>query len=490
MKGKELLPETPYQEIVAEIWGRVLKHKQFGIEDDFFDVGGTSLGAINVISELSENFELDIDDVFAAMTVRHIAECLRENQEAMKQKLKDILHFKDLKEISDIELERYRSAFAGQNQIKPDFNKYHQVLLLGGTGFLGIYLLKQLLVQTDAVITVLVRRHWDAAERLKKQYEYYFDDGSYVQYQDRVQIVYGDLTKKCMGISEDLYGALAQSIDAVVNSAALVKHMGKNDDFVSVNVKTVETVLEFASTGCKKAVHHMSTIGIAYGEQGEHAKTLFTEYDELVEHPLNNQYLSSKYQAEQRLIRARTGGIESTVYRMSGILFDSQTGKYQQNMEQSTAYIFYRALYRLGIVPEEIKRPMDISNVDMISEAIIRLMFSNQEINQIHHVINPNALSIGEILKLMRGKNTAVSLKEMSVDEVFTYYQRTHPSKREHFYELAFHCEIISWIGKNQYNICMEKTVNVLEQLGMAWNTPDAAMVERACDQAKKEGFC
>ncbi|GLC83291.1 SDR family oxidoreductase [Lacrimispora brassicae] len=490
MKEEGLLPETPYQEIVAEIWGKVLKHKQFGLEDDFFDVGGTSLGAIKVISELSQHFELDIDDVFAAMTVRHIAGCLRENQEAMKQNLKDILQFKELKEVSAGELEEYRSAYAGQNQVKPDFDKYRRVLLLGGTGFLGIYLLNQLLVQTAAVIVVLVRGQSDAAERLRKQYEYYFGGGSYEQYEDRIEIVNGDLTKKYMGISADLYGTLAQSMDAVVNSAALVKHMGKNDDFASINVKTVETVLAFASTGCKKAVHHMSTIGIAYGEQGENAKTLFTEYDELVAHPLNNQYLSSKYQAEQRLISARRGGIESTIYRMSGILFDSQTGRYQQNMEQSTAYIFYRALYKLGIIPGDIKRPMDISNVDMVSKAIVRLMFSNQDINQIYHVINPNPLPIGEILKLMRGKQWDASLKEMSVDEIFSYYQQTDPSKREHFYELAFHCEIISWIGKNQYNICMEKTINALEQLGMAWNTPDAAMVERACEQAKKEGFC
>lgn len=489
MNQKRMLPETPYQEVVAEIWEKVLNHNHFGMEDNFFDAGGTSLGAIKVISELSEHFELDIDDVFGSMTVVHIAECLRENQEAMKQKLRAVLSFKELKEISPDELERYQSACSGQNELKPDFNKYHSVLLLGGTGFLGIYLLNQLLVQTAAGITVLVRKGLNGENRLKNQYEYYFGEGSYEQYESRIQIVYGDLTKTCMGISPDQYESLARSIDAVVNSAALVKHMGKGDDFASINVKTVDTVLEFAATGCKKAVHHMSTIGIAYGEQGENSKTLFTEYDELVEHPLKNPYLSSKYQAEQQLIGARARGIESTIYRMSGILFDSQTGKYQQNMEQSTAYIFFRALYKLGIIPEEIKRPMDLSNVDKVSEAVIRLMFSNQKMNQIYHVINPNPLSIGEILKLMKRKKSAVSLEEMSVDQIFSCYQQTGLSEREHFYELAFHCEIIGWIAQNQYNICMEKTVHALKQLGMAWNPPDAAMVEKACEQAKKGGF-
>ena len=489
MDQKRMLPETPYQEIVAEVWEKVLNHKQFGMDDDFFDVGGTSLAAIKVISELSEHFELDIDDVFGSMTVVHIAECLRENQEAMKQKFRAVLSFKELKEVSPDELKFYRSAYLGQPEMKPDFNKYHRVLLLGGTGFLGIYLLNQLLVQTDAGITVLVRGGLNGEDRLRKQYEYYFGEGSYKQYQSRIQIVHGDLTKKCMGITPKEYETLVRSTDAVVNSAAFVKHMGKGDDFASINVKTVDTVLEFASTGCKKAVHHMSTIGIAYGEQGDNSKTLFTEYDELMEHPLKNLYLSSKYQAEQQLIRARAQGIESTIYRMSGILFDSQTGKYQQNMEQSTAYIFFRALYKLGIIPKEIKRPMDISNVDKISEAIIRLMFSNQKMNQIHHVINPNPLPIGEILNLMKRKQSGVSLKEMTVDQIFSCYQQTDLAKREHFYELAFHCEIIGWIAQNQYNICMDKTVHALNQLGMVWNMPEAAMVERACQQAKEGGF-
>ena len=59
---------------------------------------------------------------------------------------------------------------------------------------------------------------------------------------------------------------------------------------------------------------------------------------------------------------------------MSGILFDSKTGKYQRNINESTAYIYYRNLYKLGIIPADIRRKMDISCIDKISEAVIKLV--------------------------------------------------------------------------------------------------------------------
>lgn len=483
------LPDSPYQIIIADIWERILKHREFGIDDDFFGVGGTSLGAIGVITELNESFEMDMDDIFANMTIRNIADCLRENPEAMKQNFKNILHFNPLKSIDPEEWNHYQAEYKKVTEVKRQSDKYHQVMVLGATGFLGIYLLHELLVQTDVSAVLLIRDTKDGGSRVEKQYEYYFGQGSYAQYQDRIQVVTGDLAQPEMGLAAETYQSLQQSVDAVINSAALVKHMGKNDDFTSVNIKTVETILEFAAAGCKKVIHHMSTIGIAYGDQGENERTLFTEYDEQIDHQLNNQYLSSKYQAEQKLIEARVRGIDSTIYRMSGILFDSTTGKYQQNMEQSTAYVFYRALFKLGIIPKEIERPMDISNVDMVSKAIIRLMFCNQNTNQIYHVINPKAIPIADILKMMRGDHSDIQLTEMSVDDVFTYYQ-TDQIPKSYFHELAFQCEIISSIGKNQFHICMEKTTRILEQLDFSWNLVDTEVIQSACKEAKREGFC
>ncbi|WP_054741829.1 SDR family oxidoreductase [Cellulosilyticum ruminicola] len=342
------LPETPYENIVYSIWKRILGHNEFGIDDDFFEAGGNSMKALEVISELNEKFEFDINDFFGTPNIRSIAKGLHENPEAMKARLKDVLEFRESK-VKDInEWQKYEASYQAIVDIKKEIDAYQHILVLGATGFLGVYLLREILIQSKAKVTVLIRGK--GIERLQHQYNNFFGEGAFEKEINRIQVVNGDLTKNYMGLSEEDFKKLSENIDAIVNSAALVKHMGKNAEFETVNINIVKNIIELAAIGRKKVIHHMSTLGITYGEQGESKKSLFTEYDETVHHELTNQYLHSKYEAEQILFKARNQGIESTIYRMNGILFDSMTGKYQENMAQSTNYVFYRNLYKLGII--------------------------------------------------------------------------------------------------------------------------------------------
>jgi len=69
-------PRTPTEQIVADIWGQVLKQEHIGIHDNFFDLGGHSLLATQVISRLREAFkiELPLRSLFEAPTVAQLVE--------------------------------------------------------------------------------------------------------------------------------------------------------------------------------------------------------------------------------------------------------------------------------------------------------------------------------------------------------------------------------------------------------------------------------
>lgn len=69
-------PRTPTEEIVADIWKRVLKQERIGIHDNFFDLGGHSLLATQAISRLREAFkiELPLRSLFEAPTVAQLVE--------------------------------------------------------------------------------------------------------------------------------------------------------------------------------------------------------------------------------------------------------------------------------------------------------------------------------------------------------------------------------------------------------------------------------
>ncbi len=69
-------PSTPTQVAVAEIWAEVLQVERVGIDDNFFDLGGNSLLATQVVSRSRAQFSLDLPlrQLFASPTVAELSE--------------------------------------------------------------------------------------------------------------------------------------------------------------------------------------------------------------------------------------------------------------------------------------------------------------------------------------------------------------------------------------------------------------------------------
>jgi acyl-coenzyme A synthetase/AMP-(fatty) acid ligase/acyl carrier protein len=84
-KEKEFVPpQTPTEEMIANIFATVLNIQLVGIHDNFFELGGHSLLATQVISRLRKAFEIEIPlkELFAAPTVAQLSdriESLRNN---------------------------------------------------------------------------------------------------------------------------------------------------------------------------------------------------------------------------------------------------------------------------------------------------------------------------------------------------------------------------------------------------------------------------
>lgn len=69
---EENLTEAEYK--IAQIWCRVLGIGEISIYDNFFDLGGNSLNAIAIISELQkENYSVSMNDIFLKQTIRELA---------------------------------------------------------------------------------------------------------------------------------------------------------------------------------------------------------------------------------------------------------------------------------------------------------------------------------------------------------------------------------------------------------------------------------
>ncbi|MGW4400386.1 condensation domain-containing protein [Amycolatopsis nivea] len=78
LAGQRAVPRTAHEETVAAIWREVLGRADFGAQDDFFDLAGTSLQAIEVVSRLRDEWGANVRarDFFAAPTIETLAAAL------------------------------------------------------------------------------------------------------------------------------------------------------------------------------------------------------------------------------------------------------------------------------------------------------------------------------------------------------------------------------------------------------------------------------
>jgi len=55
-----VVPETAVEQTLAKIWAEVLNVDQVGIHDNFFDLGGHSLAATRIISQVIKHFQVEL----------------------------------------------------------------------------------------------------------------------------------------------------------------------------------------------------------------------------------------------------------------------------------------------------------------------------------------------------------------------------------------------------------------------------------------------
>jgi len=112
-------PRTPVEKSLAQIWAEVLKLEKVGTHDNFFDLGGHSLSAIQVISQVREAFHIEfpLRALFEKPTIDELAKVIIE-LEAQKIGAEELGHIlADIESLSDEEAqERVARGNIGSTQ--------------------------------------------------------------------------------------------------------------------------------------------------------------------------------------------------------------------------------------------------------------------------------------------------------------------------------------------------------------------------------------
>jgi len=207
---------TPMEKQIVSLWTKILGIENIGINENFFELGGNSLLASQLIAYVRETFsvELPVKCLFEQPTVEGLAQIIQ------------TLHQKGISALTTV-IDFYAEAVLApeifpQGTAVDHISEPHHIFLTGATGFVGAFLLHELLEQTQAKIYCLVRspNESEGAKRLQKTLEKYLlwnpDQSS------RIIPTVGNLEQPLLGLSAEQFERLALQIDTIYHNGAQV----------------------------------------------------------------------------------------------------------------------------------------------------------------------------------------------------------------------------------------------------------------------------
>ncbi|HYX15518.1 MAG TPA: amino acid adenylation domain-containing protein [Nostoc sp.] len=393
-------PRNEIEQQLAQIATQILGLQQIGIHDNFFELGGHSLLLARMLFQIQKTLqiELSLQNIFIAPSIAELAKIIA----AIKA---GDYAASSIHPALDLEADAILDPTINSKTASLDFTfEPTNVLLTGATGFLGAFLLHELLEQTQAKVYCLVRASdvQEGNDRIKsilEEYKLWEQNRS-----SRIIPVIGDISLPLLGLSSEQFQNLAETIDIIYHNGALVNFVYPYSALKAANVLGTQEILRLASQTKIKPVHFVSTIGvfspIAYPETG-----VILEQSADRPHGLYG-YTQSKWVAEKLVTLAHERGVPTAIYRPTWIEGHSQTGICNRPG-------FLRSLIKgciqLGFAPDW-NIPVDIVPVDYISQAIVQLSKQKSFNQRIFHISNPQSISWYQLAKWMQNFGYSIEI--------------------------------------------------------------------------------
>jgi thioester reductase-like protein len=310
----------------------LLKDKDADMLARQVDIGLVQRVSIAELFRLVEQLERAPEE--ALVPLRHSLAAFREEQRAAEK----------LMMINDRKLIFEPPAPA----LLPEIPILNHVLLTGGTGFIGPFLMKSLLEQTRAKLHVLVRSSdgRQGKQRLRGAMESMGPCPAELMqmFEARVIPVCGDLGQKELGLTRRVWDFLANEIDTVFHNGATVNYLLNYDRMRDTNVLGTNEVLRLAFEGRPKSFNYVSTTFV-FGWAV--TKVLYeTDSNENME-LLDFGYSQSKWVSEQVVMDARRRGLVTRIFRPA-LVSPSVTGG-GNNFDISVRLVAFMVNHGIGV---------------------------------------------------------------------------------------------------------------------------------------------
>ena len=475
------------EEKLLQIWKNLLKIDNIDVNDNFFDIGGDSILAINMqIEALKYGLELEYADIFNYPTVRQLSQKL-------PSPVENFMSNYDYTQINDL---LSRNNINNLNKIE----KYNvgNILLIGATGYLGAHILYSFLEQETGISYCLIRPKDGESpkDRLMARLKFYFGD-NIKKYESRIKVIAGDIVKTNIGLSEADYKEIAQNINVVVNAGALVKHFGLKKLFEDINVTGTKNVVDFCKQNNKRLIH-ISTISISgFGEKDDITSNIneinsqdFTEKNLYVGQNIKGIYAITKYKAEISVLEAIEDGLDAQILRVGNVTNRYSDGVFQKNFDDNAFARRIKSFIEIGAFPKYLlAHSIEFTPVDLCANSIVKILQYNSPCN-VFHIYDTKLLAIPDFLSAL----STLNIEMLPVSNKMMSYIITGMLADDENKHLI--SGIVQDLDSNKNLVYTSRikldasfTIQYLNKIGFKWNAIDINYIVKCINYFKKIKF-
>jgi len=382
--------DTLENDLIA-VWQELFGVEGIGIDDEFGRLGGTSLLSVQMVLEIQRRHHVLVNIHRAGgsrATVRQVAAIVR----GMRDGTGDSAEIDPAADGDGALVDRDLQLPLGE--LAEEEAPGTAVLLTGATGYLGAFLLNDLLTASQRDVYCVVRAPDEtvAMQRLRATAAKF---GLPEPDPRRVHAVPADLRDIAMACRTFRDGVLAREVGHVLHCGAKVVFTEPYRELRADNVLPMVDMLVWMRAAGIRDFSFISTVAATGPAVGSDNRLLETR-----EQPLDPQlggYGVGKWVAERLLERAEQDGMRIRVFRPGLIMAATGTGACN---DKDLIWFSLASGLAVGAHPQD-DRGMPVSPVDVLSRAVVELSLSAGSVGRAYHLVDERSLGLGRLFEML-----------------------------------------------------------------------------------------